>query len=133
MTKASKKRYRQKSNMNQPKRRRMKERLINKYGAICQLCGRDIDLSLNQEESQWAFTMDHIIEVVNGGKTAFNNLQPAHHICNQLKSSLLTANVDNLKLIDARLVVLFMNAIVFPARGFYWISRVSTRRLDIHR
>lgn len=54
-----------------------KEKLRNKTGGFCVLCGRYIE---DDEE----LTREHIVPKSRGGKGA-KNIQPAHSVCNEEK------------------------------------------------
>ena len=57
---------------------------------ICALCGMPVDKHLKFPHPMSA-TIDHIIPVSKGGHPAdYSNLQLAHLICNQVKSTKLT-------------------------------------------
>ena len=56
---------------------------------VCALCGNPVDKTLKFPHPMSA-TVDHIIPVAKGGHpSALDNLQLAHLICNQVKSSKL--------------------------------------------
>ncbi len=61
-------------------RRFIMSQLINKNGAICAICGRQID---NMKDC----TIDHIIPISKGGRTTVENCQLAHFACNQKKGN----------------------------------------------
>lgn len=58
------------------KRRKMRRRVIRHHGLKCWLCGRDIACEAE-------VTLDHVIPVREGGRYEFENLRPAHLLCNQ--------------------------------------------------
>lgn len=65
-------------------------RIILAQQEVCALCGRPVDKNL-PFPNPWCATVDHIIPVAKGGHpSALDNLQLAHLICNQVKSSKLT-------------------------------------------
>lgn len=63
------------------KRRWERNHLINKYGAICALCGEKI-------EKMKDITIDHIIPISKGGDSTIENYQLAHLACNQTKADM---------------------------------------------
>ena len=70
--------------------RKNRARLIAE-GDVCALCGRPIDKRLKFPNPMSA-TADHIIPISKGGSpTDPGNLQLTHLICNQVKSSKITA------------------------------------------
>lgn len=61
-------------------------KLVNilKYGELtCELCKRPI----NKKKKKYKFTIDHKIPKSKGGDNSYSNLQIAHAICNNRKSS----------------------------------------------
>lgn len=65
-------------------------RIILAQQEVCALCGLPVDKSLKFPHPMSA-TVDHIIPVAKGGHpSALENLQLAHLVCNQVKSSKLT-------------------------------------------
>lgn len=63
------------------KRRWERSALINKYGAICYLCGQPF-------QSMKDITIDHWLPFAKGGIDEFSNLRLAHLECNQEKSNM---------------------------------------------
>jgi 5-methylcytosine-specific restriction endonuclease McrA len=53
---------------------------------ICQLCHEDINPELRLPEKM-AATLDHIIPLCQGGTHTWDNVQPAHAICNFIKAN----------------------------------------------
>lgn len=65
-------------------------RIILAQQEVCAICGKPVDKSLPFPDP-FSATVDHIIPVAKGGHpSALDNLQLAHLICNQIKSSKLT-------------------------------------------
>jgi len=69
-------------------RRAIKARLVQKYGATCQLClakgyskhEAKIDMDTNNLDRSWS--VDHIVPMGLGGKNVESNMWPAHRKCN---------------------------------------------------
>lgn len=65
------------------------EDLVTKYGTICHLCNKDIDLSAPRKtgEEGWekGLHVDHVIPISKGGSDTINNVRPAHGLCNVRK------------------------------------------------
>lgn len=61
--------------------------VYNKTEGKCGICHKHIDLSLNFPHHN-SFTVDHIIPIAKGGDHSFDNMQPAHMICNSTKRDL---------------------------------------------
>lgn len=57
----------------------MRERVIERDGNVCQLCGGDVEPD--------DIHIDHVIPVALGGPTEVQNLQVAHSICNMRKGA----------------------------------------------
>ncbi len=84
-------------------RRAMRKHLIEKYGAVCQLCllaGRSEQraaILLDKPNTPRAWSIDHIIPISRGGKNELDNMWPAHRSCNTSRGNDLlekeTANV----------------------------------------
>lgn len=68
---------------------RYKQRLLNECGedgfTTCAICGLPINLSLPYP-NPWSLTIDHVVPISKGGRTSFDNMQPAHMKCNRAKS-----------------------------------------------
>lgn len=67
------------------------EKLIERDGNICQICGEQCD----KNDHSWSNgigslypTIDHIIAMANGGGHTWDNVQLAHAICNSVKRDL---------------------------------------------
>lgn len=69
-------------------RRAMRRFLIEKYGAVCQLCllaGRSEQraaIILDKSNGPRAWSIDHIVPISLGGKNELDNMWPAHRSCN---------------------------------------------------
>jgi|SRR3954470_4396938 len=74
-------------------RREIRSKLIEKYGAFCQICIQEhmspivaqIDMDSRYEDN--SFSIDHIIPLNDGGPNVFENMQPTHIACNERKGS----------------------------------------------
>lgn len=55
-----------------------RNRLLDKFGGCCGLCKKAF-------EKMKDVTIDHIIPLSKGGPDVFENMQPAHEQCNQMK------------------------------------------------
>ena len=59
---------------------------LRSQGLPCALCGKPIDYALPGGDP-WSFEVDHVTPCAKGGALFDRaNLQPAHRICNELKS-----------------------------------------------
>ena len=69
-------------------------RLVISQNDFCAICGKPVDKTLRFPHPMSA-TADHIIPIAKGGHpSALDNLQLAHLICNQVKSSKLTEELN---------------------------------------
>jgi 5-methylcytosine-specific restriction endonuclease McrA len=75
-------------------RRAMRAALIEKYGAVCQICKEEgknetqCAIELNAEmNSDLGFSFDHIVALADGGRNHISNMWPAHRACNTRKGS----------------------------------------------
>lgn len=74
-------------------RREIRATLIEKYGAICQICiaqGKSvrvaaIDLQTLREDR--SLSIDHIVPLADGGLNVVDNMWPTHIACNERKGS----------------------------------------------
>jgi 5-methylcytosine-specific restriction endonuclease McrA len=64
--------------------RRLRPRLLERYGGRCGICNRPIDLALHWMHPQ-SLTIDHIHPISAGGSDDESNLWPAHRQCNEEK------------------------------------------------
>jgi 5-methylcytosine-specific restriction endonuclease McrA len=62
--------------------------IVERDGAICQLCLTAVDLSLPHRHPM-SLTLDHIIPLAKGGNHSADNLQVAHWRCNSRKNATL--------------------------------------------
>lgn len=62
-------------------RRWQRNALVNKYGNICYLCGKEIATAKD-------ITIDHWQPLSKGGADTLENYRLAHFECNQLKADL---------------------------------------------
>lgn len=58
--------------------------VFNHYGWTCHLCGDQIDRTLLPPDRMCA-TIDHEIPLSLGGRHTWDNIKPAHAICNEEK------------------------------------------------
>jgi|AntAceMinimDraft_6_1070360.scaffolds.fasta_scaffold30952_3 5-methylcytosine-specific restriction endonuclease McrA len=63
--------------------------VISRYGSVCHLCSKEIDLDAPRWTAQkgWelGLHLDHVIRVVDGGSHTLDNVKPSHAICNLRK------------------------------------------------
>lgn len=59
-------------------------KVFESSGYICGLCGGHIDINIKWPEQGFA-TLDHIVPLSKGGSHTYDNLQPAHLLCNTSK------------------------------------------------
>lgn len=62
--------------------------VLNKHGAVCHICGKDIDLSAPRT-SGLGLHLDHVIPLVKGGTHTIENVKPSHAKCNVAKGGRL--------------------------------------------
>jgi 5-methylcytosine-specific restriction endonuclease McrA len=73
----------------------VRNKLIKKYGPVCQICirwkrtGRVTIIDLTVDNGPLSYSVDHIIARADGGSNGLKNKQPAHRICNEVKGSKL--------------------------------------------
>ena len=60
--------------------RRLK--LLEDFAGLCGICGEPIDVN---QGGPMRLTIDHIRPIARGGTNRYDNLQPAHYICNNEK------------------------------------------------
>jgi len=65
--------------------------VINTYGSLCHICGKDIDLMANRKTGKqgWenSLHIDHLIPVAKGGLDILENVRPSHGKCNLMKGA----------------------------------------------
>lgn len=62
------------------------QEVYNKTNGVCGICGERIILGAKVNDPM-RLTVDHIIPLSLGGTDYFNNVQPAHSICNSKKNN----------------------------------------------
>jgi HNH endonuclease len=75
-------------------RRVIRAWLIEKYGTYCQIClangksakAAEIDMQAIGR-ADYAFSIDHIVALADGGSNTKENMWPTHVLCNNLKGS----------------------------------------------
>ena len=72
------------------------DRLMERDGGICQICGEEVDINDGWFDTNGHFhigrfypTVDHIIPLAKGGMTTWDNVQLAHMKCNSAKGDKL--------------------------------------------
>jgi len=55
--------------------------LFELYGWMCHICHNKIDKYV-RKPNYWAATVEHIIPLAKGGTHTWDNVAPAHAICN---------------------------------------------------
>jgi 5-methylcytosine-specific restriction endonuclease McrA len=67
--------------------------VVEKYGSLCHLCGKEIDIQMSRKIGQdgWqnSLHIDHVIPLSKGGDDTLNNVRPAHAWCNMKKGATL--------------------------------------------
>jgi hypothetical protein len=67
------------------------DEMISKYGTICYLCNKEIDLNAPRKSGKpgWEMSLwtDHVIAISNGGADTLENVRPSHGLCNSNKSN----------------------------------------------
>jgi 5-methylcytosine-specific restriction endonuclease McrA len=67
--------------------------VINKYGIICYLCNKEIDLSAARRVGvngwELGLHIDHFIPLSKGGPDTLENVRPTHGLCNVKKSHMI--------------------------------------------
>jgi 5-methylcytosine-specific restriction endonuclease McrA len=58
----------------------------------CGICGGEIDYSLPHTDPM-AYVVDHIVPLAKGGLDELTNKQPAHRVCNRMKSDKLAEDL----------------------------------------
>lgn len=93
----------QKHYWNMKKRRRMKqawtdesktitlEKLYERDGGTCWLCGKQCDYSADINDNNYP-SIDHVIPIAYGGKDEWKNIRLAHRGCNTLKGVKIVEN-----------------------------------------
>lgn len=66
------------------------QRIIDRDGSNCWLCGKPVDLTLPPFDT-WRASIDHVLERRNGGTNALANLKLAHSRCNSRRDDLFPA------------------------------------------
>ena len=70
-----------------------REKILEAYGSNCHLCGEAINLEAPRYVGRCGWELglhvDHVIPRAKGGRSNFDNLRPAHAICNMKKGSKL--------------------------------------------
>ena len=82
------------------------EEILEEHGAICHICGLDIDLKAPRKigEQGWELSIhyDHVVPVVEGGPDTAENVRPAHALCNLKKGRSTTSNARTEPLDDGK-------------------------------
>lgn len=80
--------------VNSYRRDQMRKRLAA-LGEPCAICGHPIDYSLDwwidpkdgkRKRHPYSFEWDHRVPLARGGDNSFENAQPTHRRCNQIKN-----------------------------------------------
>ncbi|MDR1393450.1 MAG: HNH endonuclease [Bifidobacteriaceae bacterium] len=60
--------------------------VADRYGTVCHICRKPIDLSATPK-TPWAKSVDHLIPRKYGGGNHISNLRPAHFGCNSRRGA----------------------------------------------
>jgi 5-methylcytosine-specific restriction endonuclease McrA len=67
--------------------------VLEMHGAVCHICGGEIDLTLNRKigNEGWEMSLhiDHVIPISKGGPDKLSNVKPSHGKCNLKKRATL--------------------------------------------
>lgn len=74
--------------------------LFNLYGWTCHLCWKPID-PRRRFPDRLAATVDHKVPLCQGGTHTWDNVQPAHRLCNEAKGGLDSPRVPVVDLSSA--------------------------------
>lgn len=70
--------------------------VLEKYGVVCYLCNKSIDLSISRKIGspgwQQGLHIEHVFDIALGGEDTIDNVRPSHAICNLTKSPRPTIN-----------------------------------------
>lgn len=65
------------------------KQVLEKYGSICYLCSKPIDLNLPRQAGKpgWenGLHIEHFIDIAKGGPDTLENVRPSHGLCNLRK------------------------------------------------
>lgn len=68
------------------------DQVLQKYGSICYLCNKHIDLTASRRVGRpgWknGLHIDHMIEISKGGPDTLENVRPAHGLCNLKRNAI---------------------------------------------
>lgn len=75
------------------------QEVVDKYGTLCHVCQKDIDLNASRKVGvgDWklGFHIDHLIPLAKGGSDDLNNVRPAHAECNLFKNAKMITEALN--------------------------------------
>lgn len=66
--------------------------VFDKTDGRCHICGRAIPADLEDSAAPLYFEVDHLVPSSNGGALAFENLMPAHRLCNSVRGARLLSD-----------------------------------------
>ncbi len=58
--------------------------VVDRYGTDCSICGGAIDMDL-VKPNLMSFSIDHVVSLARGGAHTYDNVAPAHLLCNMQK------------------------------------------------
>lgn len=65
--------------------------VIQRFGNVCYLCDREIDVMIDDPNDPGYLNIDHIIPIRRGGQHRWDNVAPTHRKCNMSKGAKLVA------------------------------------------